>query len=126
MSKLNFLHFHAVFGKIWPNNRLVALCGWCLHPRLGNPGSSARKAFYLMCRHLSRVRIVQMSHNIFTNTQNWQYWHCVFPYICSFVLDLHHMMLVNVKLDVSGCNDCISRLQTSLALPILIDTAKMK
>ena len=26
----------------------------------------------------------------------------VFPYVCSFLLDLYHTMLVNVKLDVSG------------------------
>ena len=28
----------------------------------------------------------------------------VFPYICSFHLYSQHMMLVNVKLDISGCN----------------------
>ena len=42
---------------------------------------------------------------VFTNTQNWQYWHycqLVFPEICSFLLYLHYMMLVNVKLDING------------------------
>ena len=28
----------------------------------------------------------------------------VFPYICSFLLYLQHMMLVNMKLDISWCN----------------------
>ena len=28
----------------------------------------------------------------------------VFTYICSFFLYLHYMMLVNIKLDVNGCN----------------------
>ena len=27
----------------------------------------------------------------------------VFPYICSFVLRLHHLMFVNVNFNVSGC-----------------------
>ena len=27
-SRLNFLYFHVVFGKIWPNNRLIPPCGW--------------------------------------------------------------------------------------------------
>ena len=27
-----------------------------------------------------------------------------FPYICSFLLNLQYMMLVNMKLDISGCN----------------------
>ena len=41
----------------------------------------------------------------FTNTQDWQYWHCCqfhIPRICSFLLYLHHMILVNVQLNVSG------------------------
>ena len=32
----NFLHFKAVFGRIWPNNRLVPLFG-VGDPRVGNP-----------------------------------------------------------------------------------------
>ena len=32
--------------------------------------------------------------DIFTNTQSW-------PYICSFLHYLHHMMLVNVELDIN-------------------------
>ena len=32
---------HAVFGEIWPNNRLVPLLGLAPPPRLGNPGSTA-------------------------------------------------------------------------------------
>ena len=28
----------------------------------------------------------------------------VFPYICSFLLQLQHMRLINVILDISGCN----------------------
>ena len=28
----------------------------------------------------------------------------VCPHICSYILYLQHMMLVNVKLDISGCN----------------------
>ena len=28
----------------------------------------------------------------------------VFPHICNFRLNLHHMMLVNLKLDIIGCN----------------------
>ena len=45
----------------------------------------------------------------FTQTQNWQYWHycqlgfCINTYIYSFLRYLHHMMLVNVELDVRGC-----------------------
>ena len=38
----------------------------------------------------------------------------IFPYISSFLLYLYQMMLVNVKLKVSGWENCISRLQTSL------------
>ena len=37
----------------------------------------------------------------------------VFPHICSFLLYLQHMMLVNIKLDISGCNR-VTRLQSSL------------
>ena len=38
----NFLHFHAVLGKIWPNNRLApgGVWGWG-PPHLGNPRSAA-------------------------------------------------------------------------------------
>ena len=37
----------------------------------------------------------------FTKAQNWHYWH--YCQLCiQFLLYLHHMMLVNVKLDVSG------------------------
>ena len=49
------------------------------------------------------------SFGFFTNTQNWQHWHYIFPYICSFMLYFHHMMLVNVKLDVSGYKSIIFR-----------------
>ena len=28
----------------------------------------------------------------------------VFPYLCSFLLYWHHMMLINVKLDITGFN----------------------
>ena len=36
----NFLHFHPVFGKFWPNNRLVSfLSAW--RPPLENPRSAA-------------------------------------------------------------------------------------
>ena len=31
----------------------------------------------------------------------------VFPYICSSILYLHHMMLVNMKLDISDCKRII-------------------
>ena len=34
-----FLHFHAVFGKNWPNNRLAPPPGLA-PPPLGNPGSA--------------------------------------------------------------------------------------
>ena len=34
-----FLHFHAVFGKNWPNNRLALPSGLGAPP-LGNPGSA--------------------------------------------------------------------------------------
>ena len=33
-SRSNVLHFHAVFGEIWPNNKLGSL------PPPGNPGSA--------------------------------------------------------------------------------------
>ena len=35
-SRSNFLHFHTVYGEIWPNNRLAP-------PHLGNPGSAATR-----------------------------------------------------------------------------------
>ena len=48
-----------------------------------------------------------MSFGFFTNGQNWQYWHycqlCI-PIYCSFLLYLQHMVLVNMKLDISGCS----------------------
>ena len=35
-----FLHFHAVFGKNWPNNRLAPPPLGLAPPPLGNPGSA--------------------------------------------------------------------------------------
>ena len=35
-----FLHFHAVFGKDWPNNRLAPPPLGLAPPPLGNPGSA--------------------------------------------------------------------------------------
>ena len=35
-----FLHFHAVFGKNWPNNRLASPPLGLAPPPLGNPGST--------------------------------------------------------------------------------------
>ena len=35
-----FLHFHAVFGKNWPNNRLAPPTLGLVPPPLGNPGSA--------------------------------------------------------------------------------------
>ena len=46
----------------------------------------------------------------FTNTHNWQCWHCCqlcIPIYLEFPFYLHHMRLVNVKLDVSGCRRII-------------------
>ena len=38
-DRSNFLHFHEVFWKFWPNNRLMSrFLGW--RPPLGNPGSA--------------------------------------------------------------------------------------
>ena len=41
-----FLHFHAVFGKSWPNNRLASPPLRLAPPPLGNPGSAT--AVYLL------------------------------------------------------------------------------
>ena len=39
-DRSNFLHFHEVFWKFWPNNRLMSrFWGW--RPPLGNPGSAS-------------------------------------------------------------------------------------
>ena len=38
-----FLHFHAVFGKNWPNNRLTPPPFGLAPPPLGNPGSATAK-----------------------------------------------------------------------------------
>ena len=39
--RAKFLHFHAIFGKNWSNNRLAPpLRGWCPPPLLENPGSA--------------------------------------------------------------------------------------
>ena len=38
-----FLHFHAVFGKNWPNNRLAPPPLGLVPPPLGNPGSCTAK-----------------------------------------------------------------------------------
>ena len=37
--RYNFLHSHTVFGKFWPNNRLIPPLG--MTPPLKNPGSGA-------------------------------------------------------------------------------------
>ena len=39
LSRSNFLHFHAVFSKFWPNNSFAH--PFELTPPLGNPGSAA-------------------------------------------------------------------------------------
>ena len=46
---------------------------------------------------------------VFINAQNWQYCHyyqlCIaILYICNFLHNLQHVMLVNLKLYISGCN----------------------
>ena len=38
-----FLHFHAVFGKNWPNNRLAPPLLGLAPPPLRNPGSATGK-----------------------------------------------------------------------------------
>ena len=38
-TRFNFLHFYAVFTKIWPNNKLATPC-LVMAPPLGNPGSA--------------------------------------------------------------------------------------
>ena len=38
---------------------------------------------------------------VFTNAQNWQYWYCIPIY---FHLNLHHLILINMKLDIRECN----------------------
>ena len=48
----------------------------------------------------------------------------VFPYFCSFLLYLHHIILVNVTLNISGYY--ISRLQTLLVLLISNGTVETK
>ena len=54
--------------------------------------------------------VVSGTNRVFTNTRNWQYWHscqlCI-PIYFSFLLYLHHMMLVNVKLDMKGHKEVI-------------------
>ena len=45
-----FLHFHAVFGKNWPNNRLAPPPLGLVPPPLGNPGSATEyKSAILTC-----------------------------------------------------------------------------
>ena len=46
-----------------------------------------------------------LAFEFFTNAQNWQcgiIHNVVFPYICSFMFYLQHMVLENVLLDISG------------------------
>ena len=43
-----FLHFHAVFGKNWPNNRLAPLPLGLVPPPLGNPGSATESGICLL------------------------------------------------------------------------------
>ena len=42
-----FLHFHAVFGKNWPNNRLVHPPLGLVPPPLGNPGSTTGGGYFI-------------------------------------------------------------------------------
>ena len=44
------------------------------------------------------------SSNVVTAIRVFHKQQDMFPYICSFLLYLQHMMLVNVILDNSGCN----------------------
>ena len=44
------------------------------------------------------------TNRVFTNTQIWQYCHycqLLFPYICSFLRNMCHVIVVNVKLYIS-------------------------
>ena len=43
-----FLHFHAVFGKNWPNNRLAPPPLGLAPPPLGNPGSATEYVQHLL------------------------------------------------------------------------------
>ena len=42
-----FLHFHAVFGKNWPNNRLACPPLGLAPPPLGNPGSATGGGYFI-------------------------------------------------------------------------------
>ena len=42
-----FLHFHAVFGKNWPNNRSVRPPLGLAPPPLGNPGSATGGGYFI-------------------------------------------------------------------------------
>ena len=83
--------------------------------------------------------IVSKIIDVSVNKKNSQHFHIhtvgndginasfMFPYICSLILYFYPVILVNVKLDVSGYRiDYISRLQTSLVKLILNGTAKTK
>ena len=63
-SRSNFLHFHAVFREIWPNNRLAT--------PLGNRGSATKN------RSLLGIHAVS-----FRSMAEWQ---CAFPSTSSLVL----------------------------------------
>ena len=43
-------------------------------------------------------------HSGFSQTKEVGKIGIICPHICSFLLNLQHMMLLNVKLDMSGCN----------------------
>ena len=42
-----FLHFHAVFGKNWPNNRLACPSLGLMPPPLINPGSATGGDYFI-------------------------------------------------------------------------------
>ena len=42
-----FLHFHAVFGKNWPNNRSAHPPLGLVPPPMGNPGSATGGSYFI-------------------------------------------------------------------------------
>ena len=54
---------------------------------------------------LKKPTLSRFAVGVFTNAQDWQYYHyyqlCI-PYVCSFLHYLHHVKLVNLKLEISG------------------------
>ena len=74
-------------------------------PREADSGIRSTSGRYASYWNVFLYSTLQMSIGFFTNTQSWQYWHycqlCI-PYIYSFLLYFHHMMLANVKLIING------------------------